>query len=49
MPRKNPNEPKLDIVKLTPKIKLSNNHGQLIPKLHKNDPFIRRVKNDTAR
>jgi hypothetical protein len=45
MPKKNPNEPKLDTIKLTPKIKLRENKIKLTPSFDKNNPLIRLLKN----
>lgn len=49
MKKKNPNEPKLDTIKLTPKVKLHDKKIKLTPSLDKNNPLIRLLKNDPPR
>ena len=49
MQKKNPNEPKLDTIKLTPKIKLYDKTIKLTPSLDKNNPLIWLIKNDPSR
>lgn len=39
------NEPKLDAIKLTPKIKLAAQKIRIMPTLAKTDPLIRLLKN----
>ena len=46
---KNPNEPKLDKIKLTPIVKLGEKPRAILPAIDKKNPLIRLFKNEPPR